>query len=323
MPWANGTIFTLTIPSDASDTDPRITIGEDLPAALVAAYAAAPWLDTLVGGIVVYSGNANGDYEYIAMGVHSGGSQANLYFGASVAGVITQAIALSGNTATLGGNNAIGGAVGGTLMQAMGATWEIGNGAGGAGNTGQLLIRNGSQLRVIETGGLLRIASPATIQIDSGAAFTIDGTSAGRGLVPGTWLATTANSAAIATGTAIESGSGTFVNGRAFRMVVQGGMLGSSVGNQPQVFLRAGPNSPTGGTVRQMTVDPMTATAQNVIMEAVFVNTSGSNQTGTVAAVFLSGVGTTTHTATATAPRYIYAQDIGAAADYPGAISLP
>ncbi len=65
-----------------------------------------------------------------------------------------------------------------------------------------------------------------------------------------------------------------------------------------------------------------TATPQDAVYSAIFVNTFGGDLTGPVAAVIVSGVGNTTEKANATAPRYIFARDIGAASDYPGVISI-
>jgi hypothetical protein len=143
-----------------------------------------------------------------------------------------------------------------------------------------------------------------------------------RGIVDGTFVQVYANSVAISTGTAMQSGNGVYPNGRAFRVVHESGYLGSVVGNQPQIVLRAGPLSPTGNTWRQMNLPPMTAIAQNHFVDAIFINTSGLAKSGTCAAVIVSGSGTTTEIANSGTGRYIYVEDIGPASKFSTALSL-
>lgn len=53
--WSNDSLYSLTLPSDASSTDPRIVIGPDVPSELVSFYGPATASEGVVAAIVKYN----------------------------------------------------------------------------------------------------------------------------------------------------------------------------------------------------------------------------------------------------------------------------
>lgn len=155
-------------------------------------------------------------------------------------------------------------------------------------------------------------------------AYTIRGVAAGRGLI-GQGVST-ANSAAITTGTAIQTnGNCTFGNGRAFRMVQTATWRASVANTQPTLFFRAGAGAPGAGDVYgSVPGRPITSAAggQLETYECVFVNTSGADVVGPAALVIQAPAGNLTQLGSVATPRTLDVFDIGLASQYPNRVSV-
>lgn len=145
-----------------------------------------------------------------------------------------------------------------------------------------------------------------------------------RGIVPGSLVISTVNTAALTTGTALQSGNFVLPTGRAYRWVHRTHIIGSVAGAQANMFMRCGTLSPTGGDIygpvrsqAQLTASP----GQYQQFAAEFLNTSGTDLTVSAAAVISNTSGTSTEIADATKPRYLYVEDIGSTINYAGLIS--
>lgn len=269
---------------------PWITIGSGLPAELIAFFLTFQPLgepETAVNGTIFY--DAVNDYQWdILVIAPTFGAVRSV--GRSISGVLVEVYRIV------------------NLLEAGETTLQWTN------FEPQNLISPAIQV----TGGALGL------RLNTDAFFYIGNVSQPRGLVAGSFVLSTANTAAITTGTALQSGTCTFQNGRAFKIVHRTSLIGSVAGAQANVFFRAGTLAPTGSTVygpvrsqSQLTVSP----GQYQQFEAEFVNTTGSDIVGTCAIVLTNTSGTCTEIADATKPRYMYVEDIGAATDYPGLIS--
>jgi len=292
----------LVLPAGSPTTAARIVIGPDLPADLVAFYAAGSY--TTVGGIVMF--NAGGDYVYLIEVVSNTGA----------------------TVLAVGAKNSFG----------ISEIYEIYPGSGSAftemlfgqfsGPPNNILIRNGVSLQVsgkngstksqllIGSDGLLTIggaaATPGTLDIVTTGAFTIDGISAGRGLI--SFVAAQSDSAAIGAETAVltDGTSRTFKSGRAFAAIYAARFAGS-VANTVVPRLR---KNTAAGTEILAWSHPLTTADQWFSGYNVFVNSTGSDVSFAPCFTLAATAGTATMRGATTIPRSIRIYDIGAATNY-------
>ena len=156
------------------------------------------------------------------------------------------------------------------------------------------------------------VTSDSTLAVDSGAAFTIDGRSAGRGLI--SFVAAQSDSAAIGAETAAltDGTSRTFKNGRAF-VATYGARFAGSVANTIVTRFR---KNTAAGTEFLAFSHPLTTADQWFSGENIFVNSSGSDVSFAPCFTIAATAGTATMRGATTIPRSIRIYDIGAAADY-------
>lgn len=256
MPWGPAPLFQLVIPEDAGPTDPRVEIGLDLPADLVARYLAIPVPETAVGGIIWYQGST-GAYFYLILTTTA--SSARLCLGTrDPAGTIVEYLNLmvvgAGATVTWGRFSL----TLGTLLQTTILNNNLalfGVASGNAFNP-RIILRDGTSITLqetasinllndggikvirvsgggnrieIETGALHIIELGGLLQVDTGGLFTIDGRGAPRGIVD--VVSSAASSAAIGAETVVATGNTVSIQeGHAYEVDVIG-LAGSSVAN--------------------------------------------------------------------------------------------
>lgn len=152
--------------------------------------------------------------------------------------------------------------------------------------------------------------------------ITAIGKSLGRGLI--VEIVSAANSGAVTAGpTAVLTAAGkAYANGRAFRVDTGFGVQSNVAGATATFTVTNG----VGAVVLNFASIPMSITATNLpaTYTGYFVNTSGGTIT-TGMQLMLTHGGTASnliHSASAALPRWMRIFDCGAAADFPGAISL-
>jgi len=156
------------------------------------------------------------------------------------------------------------------------------------------------------------------------ADFTIDGISQGRGVVLEERLATVVASLGVIAETVVYTTAAcTFLTGRAYRVTLST-QIKSTVVQNPIVRLR---ETNIAGTL--LLSPPRTALSianQDfpVWLCDVVVNSTGADLTKVLAVSLFPSVATavTLNGAAAPSPQYVRVEDIGAAAAFPGAVSL-
>lgn len=139
------------------------------------------------------------------------------------------------------------------------------------------------------------------------ARITVLETNRAKGIVG--YAYSSSDTSAISTSTALQSGSITWENGRAYLVIHATAYKSSSAGNQATMFLRAGSGSPTTGTIHTALMPVGVTASGGQIMTWAQAFYCTSNQTGTVSAVIQSGTGTTT--GIGASGRFLLVIDIG------------
>jgi hypothetical protein len=172
----------------------------------------------------------------------------------------------------------------------------------------------------VETGSEIEIEAGATLDIQLGSTFIADSVSLPRGRRA--YSSSQANSAAIGVETAVLT-TGGFVarDGRAYRFVFSGGVAGS-VANTSTFRVRK--NTSAGALVAGAFNFPTTSgSAQSLGAEFIGTNTTGADLASyNVCLTLQASAGTSTQNGSATHPRYIHVEDIGAATSFTNSIPL-
>jgi hypothetical protein len=160
-------------------------------------------------------------------------------------------------------------------------------------------------------------------QLNVNGPLLIFGTEQGRG-IRASASATTNSAAASVEAVILTTGTMNFQNGRAYRVEVGGGLLGSVADNHAVFGLRK--NNLAGTSVFSWN---RTRTLQSaglinpVTLWAFLSNTTGADITGTALALTLiANTGTVTHVGAALMPRFVRVLDEGLASDNPQAAPI-
>ena len=117
------------------------------------------------------------------------------------------------------------------------------------------------------------------------------------------------DTSALSTGTALQTASISWVAGRAYRIIHASNYKSSAAGNQATMHIRAGSSSPSGGDLETSSMIPGVTASGGQHMVWVVTFYCSSSQSGTAAAVIVSGSGTTT--GIGSPGRSIVVQDLG------------
>jgi hypothetical protein len=298
---------TLTIPPGAASGDARITIGEDLPADLVAYYAATgfPVPASVLGGVVFFA--PSGDYCYLVEVDYTADPPANtprMACGVRNNMGITELWQIYPKTP---------GFLGGVLQ----LTGPNGNGAA-ARIANDLLFDANGNLKMLFASNLLQLANGATLQIGLGSPFTIDGISHERGFLDR--VDSTANTAAIGAEAVVLTGNSvTFRNNRAYEILVKG-RLTSSVANISSVRTRK--TNLAGASLAYDQVQFSAAQSTSYYYRNIIKRVAGTDLTDNLVLTLAASAGTVIGVAAADAVRYMEVRDCGDAAKYPNAIAI-
>ena len=268
---------TLTIPPFAGPGDARITIGQDLPADLVAFYAAGGY--TTVGGIVLFA--AGGDYDYLVLAITGGGLPA-VVVGTRDAEGVGEAFEFFPIPAL-------------ALSQIL---------FGGFGTPQVELIMAANSEQDFNTGSILNL--------NVGSDFAIDGKSAPRGNIA--YVDSAANSAAVGAETVILTlASKTYRANRAYGVEWSGSLL-SSVAQITDLRVRK--TNAAGQLLNQWTEVVIAGALNRRRTNISYFKVGAADVTGVVVLTASATAGTIAQNAAASNIRHLKTYDAGAGAFY-------
>jgi len=342
--------FQQTIPSGAGPTDPRIEIGQTMPADLVAKYATVT--ETIIGGIVFYKGTTP-SYFYLILTVSAGlstrlclgGKTENTlviseYFNLqifSTGGFLGTwsrfATTLNSFFATDMYNSNVqfrGIAAGGTFSPSLrfkettklifedqsemdfNGTSQLVRFGNAPGSGNQFLIGSGAFV-VAQSGGSVNVQSGGFLTLDLGASFTFEGFAQPGGFR--VRVVSLANSAAVgAEAVVLTTAAMNFQPGRAYR-IRWAGTLVASVAQTETIRVRK-------TNVAGQIIDTWTkivvagALTDTVVYETYVRNNAAGVVNGALCLTLQASAGTLTQNGGATNQRFLEVEDCGSSADY-------
>lgn len=328
MPWGPAPTFQVIVPSNAGPNDPRIEIGSDMPADLIAKYAAVGSPETIIGGIVWYKGTATQAYFFIILTVSAGASSRlciggrtentlaiNEYFNIQVFsgggfdvewGRFTDALANLMETNILANNMEFHDSNGFSPTLAMS-------------DTSAITLQDNSLIQLIGT-AIFYMFDGTTQRMFAGAELEYDGYSMSRG--PRARDDSATGTAAVGAETvALTTGSVDLRAGRAYLIRWAQDQV-SSVANVVAYRVRRTGIAGTVVYLAQFAV-PTGAGAQQRRSDSFYVaNFTGADIADNFVLTHQPSAGTTTAIGSATQVRYLEVLDAGAASEYPAAFAI-